>query len=268
MGIIQLNQIQARILERFETRIDVADATGSETALRTRGLAAWVVEELSGCTEDEAAASVVDGFHDNGLDAIYIDEPNSVVYLVQSKWSMNGIGSMAAGDIHKFVQGFKDLVNAEFDRFNAKVLAKQEALENALSNPNVTFMLVLAHTGTSPLSAEGKIVIDGLLADVNDPIDTAAFTSLTQAELHAFLRRGVGWGPTGSTGDHSRVGATHRSRMPPTTDKLMRPRLRTGSRLIGRRCLARTYASSSVGLRMSTPRYWRRSGPLLNASGT
>jgi hypothetical protein len=192
MGIIQLNQIQARILERFETRIDVADATGSETALRTRGLAAWVVEELSGCTEDEAAASVVDGFHDNGLDAIYIDEPNSVVYLVQSKWSMNGIGSMAAGDIHKFVQGFKDLVNAEFDRFNAKVLAKQEALENALSNPNVTFMLVLAHTGTSPLSAEGKIVIDGLLADVNDPIDTAAFTSLTQAELHAFLRRGVG----------------------------------------------------------------------------
>lgn len=192
MGIIQLNQIQARILEKYGTRIDVTDASDTEAALRTRGLAAWVVEELSGCSEDEAAASVVDGFHDNGLDAIHIDDQSSVVYLVQSKWSMNGEGSTAVGDIHKFVQGFKDLVNAEFDRFNTKVLAKQEALENALSNPNVTFMLVLAHTGTSPLSTEGKIVIDGLLADVNDPIDTAAFTSLTQAELHAFLRRGVG----------------------------------------------------------------------------
>lgn len=191
MGIIQLNQIQARILEKYDGRIDVTDASDPDAALRTRGLAAWVVEELSGCTEDAAAASVVDGYGDNGLDAIHIDEPSGIVYLVQSKWSQNGSGSTTVGDIHKFVQGFKDLVNVEFDRFNDKVRAKQQALEGALSNPNVTFMLVLAHTGTSPLSTEGRLVIDNLLADVNDPIDTAAFSSLTQAELHAILRRRV-----------------------------------------------------------------------------
>ena len=191
MGIIQLNQIQTRILEKYDGKIDVSDATDPEMALRTRGLAAWVVEELSACTEVEAANSVVDGYHDNGLDAIHIDHANSVVYLVQSKWSSNGSGSTAVGDIHKFIQGFRDLVNAEFDRFNDRVRAKQSDLETALNDPNVTFMLVLAHTGTSPLAAEGRSVIDGLLSDVNDPIDTAAFESLTQAELHAFLRRGV-----------------------------------------------------------------------------
>lgn len=191
MGISQLNQIRTRILEKYEAKIDVSDALDRDAALRTRGLAAWVIEELSGCTEDEAADSVVDGFQDNGLDAIHVDEPNGVVYLVQSKWDLSGKGSTSVGDIHKFIQGFKDLVNLEFDRFNQKVRKKQDALEDALSNPNVTFMLVLAHSGTSQLSAEGKIVVDSLLADVNDPIDTAAFESLTQAELHAFLRRGV-----------------------------------------------------------------------------
>jgi hypothetical protein len=191
MGIIQLNQIQSRILEKYDGKVDVSDAADPDMALRTRGLAAWVVEELSGCTEAQAAHSVVDGFRDNGLDAIHVDDANSVVYLVQSKWSSNGSGSTAVGDIHKFIQGFRDLVNAEFDRFNEKVRAKQGDLEKALNDPNVTFMLVLAHTGTSPLAAEGRLVIDGLLSDVNDPIDTAAFESLTQAELHAFLRRGV-----------------------------------------------------------------------------
>lgn len=191
MGIVQLNQLRSRILEKYETRIDVTDAPDPEAALRTRGLAAWVVEELSGCTEAEAADSVVDGFGDNGLDAIHIDETNGVVYLVQTKWSEKGEGSTGVGDIHKFVQGFKDLVNVEFDRFNGKVLKKQQALEEALDNPNVNFILVLAHTGTQPLSNEGRIVIDDLLRDVNDAIETATFESLTQQELHAFLRRGV-----------------------------------------------------------------------------
>jgi hypothetical protein len=92
-------------LDKYRGKIDTSDAKDPEMALRTRGLAAWSVEELSGCTEAEAAASVVDDFGDNGVDAIHIDAPNSTVYLVQSKWSVNGTGSAATGDIHKFVKG-------------------------------------------------------------------------------------------------------------------------------------------------------------------
>ncbi|MDU0312769.1 AIPR family protein [Phycicoccus sp. M110.8] len=189
--MIQLNQIEARILDKYRGKIDTSDAKDPEMALRTRGLAAWSVEELSGCTEAEAAASVVDDFGDNGVDAIHIDATNSTVYLVQSKWSVNGTGSAATGDIHKFVKGFEDLVNAEFSRFNTKLQAKQSDIEAALSDPEVKFILVLAHTGSSPLAKEGREIIDDLLLDVNDPIETASFESLTQAELHGFLRRGV-----------------------------------------------------------------------------
>lgn len=191
MGIIQLKQIQARVTETYGNRVDVSDATDEESALRSRGLAAWVVEELSGSSEDDAADAVVDGFHDNGLDAIHVDLPNSTVYLVQSKWSANGTGSTSLGDVHKFAQGFRDLVNAEFDRFNDKVRAKQEEIERALNDPNVGFVLVLAHTGAASLSSEARVVIEDLLSDVNDPIDTATFESLTQVELHDILRHGV-----------------------------------------------------------------------------
>jgi hypothetical protein len=191
MGMIQLKQIEARILDKYRGKIDTSDAQDPEMALRTRGLAAWSVEELSGCSEAAAAGSVVDTFGDNGIDAIHIDASNSTVYLVQSKWSTNGTGSTAVGDIHKFVKGFEDLVNAEFGRFNAKVQAKQVDIEAALSDPAVKFILVLAHSGSSLLAKEGRQVIDDLLQDVNDPIETASFESLTQAELHGFLRRGV-----------------------------------------------------------------------------
>lgn len=191
MGMIQLNQIRAKIQEKYQGKIDTQDAVDEEMAILTRGLAAWSIEELSGCTEDEAVLSVVDGFNDNGIDAIYVDQADRTVYLAQSKWSKNGTGSASVGDIHKYIQGFKDLVNAEFSRFNSKIQAKQIELEAMLVDPEVKFILILAHTGTQPLANEGRLVIDNLLLDVNDPIDTANFESLTQAELHGFLRRGA-----------------------------------------------------------------------------
>lgn len=191
MGIIQLNQIETRVAEKYEALIDTADAREPETSFKTRGLAAWALEEVSGCTPEEAAASIVDGFRDNGIDSIHIDDKDSMVYLVQSKWSKSGTGSASVGDVHKFIQGFRDLVNAEFGRFNAKVRAKQVDLEHALADPDVKFTLILAHTGSNALSGEARQVIEDLLSEVNDPIDTASFMSLTQSELHAFLRRGV-----------------------------------------------------------------------------
>jgi len=39
-----------------------------------------------------------------------------------------GTGSPAAGDIHKFIQGFRDIINANFDQFNQKVQAKKVEL--------------------------------------------------------------------------------------------------------------------------------------------
>lgn len=193
MGIVQLNQIKSRILGGVGPYVDVSDApSGQENDTRlTRGLAAFALVELVGADEKGAAAAITDGFDDNGIDAIYIDTDSSRVYLVQSKWNKSGTGSPALGDVQKFVKGFEDLINAEFDRFNSKVDAMRDDLEAALSDPNVQFVLVLAHSGQEQLSEPGKQAIDNALKNVNDPIETASFLMLSQAELHAFLVNSV-----------------------------------------------------------------------------
>jgi hypothetical protein len=193
MGIVQLNQIKSRILEGVGPHIDVSDGNaGQADDLRlTRGLAAFALVELVGAEEKAACSAITDGFDDNGIDAIYIDAESSRVYLVQSKWNKSGTGSPALGDVQKFLKGFEDLINAEFDRFNGKVDAMRDNLEAALSDPNVQFVLVLAHSGQEPLSEPGKEAIGNALKDVNDPIETASFVMLSQAELHAFLVNSV-----------------------------------------------------------------------------
>lgn len=191
MGTLQINQIRARLLDAYDGKIATEDSSDPDVALLTRGLAAWVIQELSGCSETEAADAVTDGAEDNGIDALYIDRKRSLVYLVQSKWRESGRGSMELGDVLKFINGFRDLVNAEFERFNNKLTAKQPQIEEALGDPDVKFAFVLAHTGSSPLSKEAERAINDVLVDANDPIETVTFQSLTQTELHAFLRRGV-----------------------------------------------------------------------------
>ncbi len=193
MSVVQLNQIKTRVLDSCGSLVDVADVKSKDEdeARLTRGLAAWALTQVAGATSPDAANAVTDGPDDNGIDAILVDTSSSVVYLVQSKWNKKGIGSPAVGDVHKFIQGFRDIVNAEFGRFNEKVRSKQRELETALGDPNVKFVLILAHSGQEILSQHASVAIDGLLDEVNDPIDTASFEMLTQAELHSFLSRGI-----------------------------------------------------------------------------
>ena len=189
MGIVQLNQIRTKVNDGVGKHVDVSDASPAQVpAVRlTRGLAAFVLMQLLDLDETTAALAITDGYDDNGIDAIYVDVGSSRVYLIQSKWSNTGTGSPALGDVQKFLKGFADLINAEFDRFNGKIKAKQGELEQALADPNVQFVLVFAHSGQEVLSDHAKDAIENVLKDVNDPIETASFVMLSQAELHRFL---------------------------------------------------------------------------------
>ena len=65
--------------------------------------------------------SVVDGFDDNGIDAIHFDAAERLLYLVQSKWDSEGTGGIELGDAQKFTAGVRDLIHPRFDRLNTKV---------------------------------------------------------------------------------------------------------------------------------------------------
>ena len=140
MSIIHVNQIKVQVLKLFRSLIDLSDLKNApddikEAFLLTRGLAAYSIHYLAEGAPHEAALAVTDGGTDNGIDAIYFDEPNKRLYLVQSKWIKSGIGEPENGEVKKFVAGVRDLFNLRFERFNSKIKAKQTMVTAALNDP-------------------------------------------------------------------------------------------------------------------------------------
>ena len=74
MGIIQVGHIKSAREKRFSGLIDVGDIQPSvsgddkENQFLTRALAAFAVAELAKADDKVAADSVVDEFHDDGID--------------------------------------------------------------------------------------------------------------------------------------------------------------------------------------------------------
>lgn len=196
MSVVHLDHVRKKLEQDFCPHIDMSDYAGkseAETmpARLSRALAAFALAEYAQVSPAEAAADVVDGFGDHGIDAIGIDRQNGVVIIVQSKWDGDGKGSPALGDVEKFAHGFSDLLVPRFDRFNAKIQAKSAELTAALDNTAVRFEVVLVHSGQQPLSSEAQHVVDDLLREINDVSEIVGFHHLGQSQLHAIVKQGV-----------------------------------------------------------------------------
>ena len=62
MGIVQLNQIKARISTTCGPLVDICDVTGDEeTARLTRGLAAWALTQIAVVKDEDAASAATFG---------------------------------------------------------------------------------------------------------------------------------------------------------------------------------------------------------------
>ena len=190
MGTIQLNQIAANITNTVVPFLDLSDVDQSQrkSVELSRGLAAWTLMQKCDLDAQLAANAVTDGYQDNGIDAVWVNDESDHIYLVQSKWASKGTGSISLGDMHKFLQGVRDFVNAEFRKFNSKFAARQDSFESALEEVNVQIYLLVAHSGVDGLARESKHAAQTLLDEMNDPIDTVSLEYLSQAELHSLLR--------------------------------------------------------------------------------
>ena len=84
MSVIHINQIRKRLETLFRPYMDMSDqkvgTKSYEDMFLSRSLAAYAVHHLAGCEPEEAAASLVDGGNDNGIDAIYFDESEAKLY--------------------------------------------------------------------------------------------------------------------------------------------------------------------------------------------
>jgi hypothetical protein len=200
MSQLHVTQIKAFLQKTFDGLIDLTDfATKSQsekdTAFLTRSLAAFAVMHLADTIPDVAAVAVTDGGQDNGIDAIYYDGNDRSLYLVQSKWKNDGTGSVERGEIQKFITGFRDLVNARFERFNTKVQSKRVIVQDALNDARTRIVVVLIYTGQDPLADEPKRDLDDLMADINDPTELMVLRVMRQVNVHSVIATGVGGAP-------------------------------------------------------------------------
>lgn len=189
MSQLHVDHIRTTLDRLFTGKIDLSDiidrpAEEKRNAFLTRSVAAYALMQVSGIDEDVACRCIVDGYDDNGIDAIYMNPSEHVVYLVQSKWMHNGDGSISLDDINKFINGFYDLTKPDFTRFNERVNRISPDILSSLEDTQVTFNLILAYTGKDKISIHVQHRMDDLISDMNDPIEMVSWCVLSQKELH------------------------------------------------------------------------------------
>ncbi|WP_161942182.1 AIPR family protein [Nodularia spumigena] len=102
----------------------------------SRSLAAFAIANLANITPPQAAHSIINGWGDNGIDAVYFDRVNNRLWLVQAK---AGNAPNMAENL-KFCKGIKHLVNKNFTQFNEAFSRLQQDVEDALNRNGVTIV--------------------------------------------------------------------------------------------------------------------------------
>lgn len=142
------------ILQRVATHLDRVivphiDATDITVAgeertiiLRSRALAAFCVSTLTRADPEEAAASVVDGYGDQGIDAVYFDKNEDCLYIVQSKWKQTGRNSVGISDSTKLIRGVRLLIGTDYSSFNERLRRRQNEIAEVLRRTDVDVVLM------------------------------------------------------------------------------------------------------------------------------
>lgn len=190
MSKLHVRHIAVKLHELYNGRIDVSDGYNEgekETLFLTRAFAAYTLQILADATIESAAMAVVDGRDDNGIDAIYFDRKDRILWLVQSKWIKSGLGEPETGDTSKFKTGIANIIDFELSRFNAKIQAKYKDIEDALNDYDVKINIVLAYTGADSFSKHNQRIVDDMLALINDSSEIASFYRFTLSQAHRSL---------------------------------------------------------------------------------
>lgn len=153
----QVRQVREALKREFSDLIDLSDVARKspeelEQILLSRALAALVVRHLTGCSSTAAAASVTDGRHDNGIDAVAMIEPR--VWLIQTKWSDVGTARVSQGDVRSIFSGVRLLDEGSINLFNGRFQTLFDPAQTIMHKPEGRVTLVIAAIRSDPLSEE------------------------------------------------------------------------------------------------------------------
>lgn len=170
----QVKQVEAEINRLFTDLIDMTDYEGKKAnqkkdALNSRALAAYSLYTLAEVSPNKAAEAIVDGYDDNGIDALLFNKKQNTLWLVQAKWIKDGQSPPKAAELRSFKDGIFDLLEFtnKLERFNYKFELKEGEIKSALSSPGLKIKIIVAYTGLD-LSRHCRGVIEDCIKELND----------------------------------------------------------------------------------------------------
>ncbi len=189
---INMRRVQARIQEMFQGKVDMADfPNDTNKHFETRALAAFALIMKSGLEVTQASVQVTDGYHDMGIDAIFLDETQKKLFLVQSKWRADGVGSITQDEMSNFAQGVQRVLEEDLAGANDKIIAKSIDIDLALTQMGYQIHAIFIHTGNQKVNDYVSRPILQLMEKTNDEISTILlFDEFNFRNIYSFLVNG------------------------------------------------------------------------------
>jgi hypothetical protein len=189
---LELGHLITRLHADFDGRLlPAANGTPAdkEKNFLTRALAAFAIHRLADGALDAAAASVVDGGGDFGLDAIFMSAPAATLWLVQSKFDASGRGEPNLGDVSKFCDGVDALLRGNFAPFaaNTQIMVRQQDILRALKIAGLQVRTVLVYSGLAVVSQDRRHLFDRLIATWSPDTDYLTVTSYNLTTVHDWV---------------------------------------------------------------------------------
>ncbi|WP_433160351.1 AIPR family protein [Kribbella sp. CA-247076] len=193
---LQIRHIRDALRRDFEKYIDISDIANQpgpalEQAFLSRALTALTLQDLAGCSLDEAVAGVIDGRDDNGIDGIFVSESLQHVWVVQTKWSDRGAASVNQEATLKLQRGLRLLLDGESDQFNSRFQRLADKVSAAIDTPGVKITAALAIMGRPQVSDLVRSDLDKMLADFNQLESLVELKLVGFPQFYQLIKAGV-----------------------------------------------------------------------------
>ncbi|MEU6246608.1 AIPR family protein [Glycomyces sp. NPDC047010] len=191
---LRVRQLSHALQQKVIGLLDLSDphvlgAKPDEPRVLTRALAAVTVWDQVGCSLEEAAASVVDGGKDGGIDAIYVQQQPPRLYLVQSKWRSPGNATLNADAVNSLSQGYDDLNHDRFDDFNDRIRAFRDPVRQVQNDPNCKIIVVMALLGDDAVHPDQRRALKRL--ETKHGEGAFEFRYLHLRDFHPMVKSGL-----------------------------------------------------------------------------
>lgn len=188
----EITLLRERLRADFTGRLPEATTGTAEERERnflSRALAAFAIHKLAGCTLDEAAAAVVDGSGDGGIDAIYYAPTSHRLWAVQSKFIADGQGEPNLGEVMKFKKGLEDLLRGRLDAFATNTAWAERIAQIKLHFEDHALQVraVLVYSGVHAISSDRPGLFDDLKQRFSAGSEYFDFQTFNLSSLHDWL---------------------------------------------------------------------------------